>query len=150
MAAMQIPDDIARTASVHWEGDIARGKGKIETGSHTVSGNYSFGTRFSNEPGTNPEELLAASHAACFTMALTLGLTRAGHPPAAVDTTARVHLRKEGEGFDVPLIELTTNATAPGLDADQFQKIAAGAKENCPISRALRAVEIKLTATLNP
>ena len=150
MTAMQIPDDIARTASVHWEGDIARGKGTIDTESRTVTGKYSFGTRFSNEPGTNPEELLAASHAACFTMALTLGLTRAGHPPAAVDTTARVHLRKEGEGFDVPLIELTTNVTAPGLDADKFQAIAAGAKENCPISRALRAVEITLTATLNP
>jgi lipoyl-dependent peroxiredoxin len=150
MASMQTPDDIARTASVHWEGDIARGKGTINTQSGTVTATYSFGTRFNNEPGTNPEELLAASHAACFTMALTLGLTRAGHPPAAVDTTARVHLRRDGQGFDVPLIELTTTATAPGVDADQFQQIAAGSKAQCPISRALSAVEITLVATLNP
>jgi osmotically inducible protein OsmC len=147
---MNIPDDIARTAAVHWEGDIARGKGKIDTESGTVSGNYSFNTRFSNEKGTNPEELLAASHAACFTMALTLGLTRAGHPPAPVDTTARVHLRRDGEGFDIPLIELTTTVSAPGMDPQQFQQIAAGAKAQCPISRALRAVEITLDAKLNP
>lgn len=147
---MNVPDDIARTAKVHWEGDIARGKGKIDTASGTVSAGYSFNTRFSNEPGTNPEELLAASHAACFTMALTLGLTRAGHPPAAVDTTARVHLRREGDGFAVPLIELTTTASAPGLDPAQFQQIAAGAKENCPISKALKAVEITLDAKLTP
>ena len=150
MALMQVPNDIARTASVHWEGDISHGKGKIGTESGTVTANYSFGTRFSNEPGTNPEELLAASHAACFTMALTQGLTRAGHPPAAVDTTARVHLRRDSQGFDVPLIELTTTATAPGLDAEQFKQIAAGAKALCPISRALRAVEITLVATLKP
>ena len=81
LAPMQTPD-IARTATVHWEGDIARGKGKIDAESGTVSATYSFNTRFSNEPGTNPEELLAASHAACFTMALTLGLSRAGHAPA--------------------------------------------------------------------
>ncbi len=143
------PDDIARTASVHWEGDIARGKGTIAAESGQVTAGYSFGTRFSNEPGTNPEELLAASHAACFTMALTLALSRAGHPPAAIDTTARVHLRRAGQGFDVPLIELKTTATAAGLDADQFQQLAAAAKENCPISRALRSVEIVLDATLN-
>jgi osmotically inducible protein OsmC len=147
---MQTPDDIARTASVHWEGDISRGKGTITAESGTVTATYSFGTRFSNEPGTNPEELLAASHAACFTMALTLGLTRAGHPPASVDTTARVHLRREGQGFDVPLIELTTTASASGIDAEQFKQIADGAKAQCPISRALRAIEIRLEAKLNP
>ncbi len=147
---MNVPADIARTAKVHWEGDIARGKGKIDTESGTVSAAYSFNTRFSNEPGTNPEELLAASHAACFTMALTLGLTRAGHPPSAADTTARVHLRREGEGFGVPLIELTTTVSASGLDPDQFEQIAAGAKANCPISKALAAVEVTLDARLHP
>ncbi len=147
---MQTPDDIARTASVHWDGDIARGKGTITTQSGFVSAGYSFGTRFSGDPGTNPEELLAASHAACFTMALSSALTRAGHPPAAIDTTARVHLKREGQSFDVPLVELATTATASGLDADEFRKLAAGAKENCPISRALRAIEIRLDARLNP
>ena len=144
---MQTPD-IARTATVHWEGDIARGKGKIDAESGTVSATYSFNTRFSNEPGTNPEELLAASHAACFTMALTLGLSRAGHAPASVDTTARVHLQRVGEGFDVTLIELETTVSAPGMDDDAFQTIAAGAKQNCPISKALRSVETRLDAKL--
>jgi len=144
---MQTPD-IARTAKVHWEGDIARGKGQIDAESGTVSANYSFNTRFSNEPGTNPEELLAASHASCFTMALTLGLTRAGHPPSTVDTTARVHLRRTGESFDIALIELSTVAAAAGIDDVTFQQIANGAKENCPISKALRSVETHLDAQL--
>ena len=146
---MNVPDDIARTATVHWEGDIARGKGHIDTQSGKVSADYSFGTRFSGDPGTNPEELLAASHAACFSMALSLALTRAGHPPTAIDTTARVHLRREGEGFDVPLIELTTRVSAPGVDDAAFAELAQSAKANCPISRALRAVEIVLDAKLN-
>jgi osmotically inducible protein OsmC len=147
---MQTPDDIVRAASVHWEGDVSRGRGTVTAESGKVSAEYSFGTRFSGEPGTNPEELLAASHASCFTMALSLALTREGHPPTAIDTTARVHLRRENQGFDVPTIELSTTATAPGLDADEFQRLAKGAKENCPISRALRATEIVLTATLQP
>jgi osmotically inducible protein OsmC len=146
---MNVPD-IARTADVHWEGDIARGKGAVTTESGLVHATYSFGTRFSNEPGTNPEELLAASHAACFTMALTLALTRAGHPPATVDTKATVHLKRAGEGVEIPLIALVTNVSAPGVDAETFASLAAGAKEQCPISRALRAVEITLEANLNP
>ena len=147
---MQTPDDIVRSASVHWEGDIAKGKGTITAESGFVTAGYSFGTRFSKDPGTNPEELLAASHAACFTMALSLALTRAGHPPEAVDTTARVHLRRESQAFDVPSIELSTAVKAAGIDEEEFQRLAETAKENCPISRALKAVEIKLTASLNP
>ena len=146
---MNVPDEIARTATVHWEGDIARGRGHIDTESGKVAADYSFGTRFSGEPGTNPEELLAASHAACFSMALSLALTRAGHPPQAIDTTARVHLEREGEGFDVPLIELRTRVSAAGLDPAAFDSLAQGAKAGCPISRALRAVEITLDAQLN-
>ena len=146
---MQIPD-IERTATVHWKGDISRGKGSVTTESGKVAADYSFGTRFSGEPGTNPEELLAASHASCFTMALTLALTRAGHPPTAIDTTARVHLRQAGNSVDVPRIELTTRASVPGLEAGAFQTIATAAKENCPISKALRSVDISLEATLNP
>ncbi len=147
---MNVPEDIARTATVHWEGDIARGRGHIDTQSGKVAADYSFGTRFSGDPGTNPEELLAASHAACFSMALSLGLTRAGHPPQSIDTTARVHLHRQGEGFEVPRIELATRVAAAGLDPAAFAEIAEGAKANCPISRALRAVEIVLDAQLEP
>ena len=147
---MQTPEDIQRTASVHWDGDVAHGKGTITTESRLVTAGYSFGTRFSNEPGTNPEELLAASHAACFSMALSAAMTRAGHPPTTVDTTAKVHLHREGAGFDIPRIELVTTVTAAGVSAEDFAALAAGAKENCPISRALRAVEITLDAKLNP
>ena len=147
---MQTTNDIARTAAVHWEGDIARGKGTITAESGKVDANYSFGTRFSSDPGTNPEELLAASHAACFTMALSSELTRAGHPPAAIDTTARVHLSKVEGGFEISRIELKTAVSAPGVDGAQFDKLAKGAKEGCPISKALKAVEIVLDAKLNP
>ncbi|MBV8579231.1 MAG: OsmC family protein [Candidatus Eremiobacteraeota bacterium] len=147
---MQTPEDIQRTATVHWDGDVAKGKGTITTESRLVTAGYSFGTRFSNEPGTNPEELLAASHAACFSMALSAAMTRAGHPPTTVDTTAKVHLHREGAGFDIPRIELVTTVTASGVSAEDFAALAAGAKENCPISRALRAVEITLDAKLNP
>ena len=148
VAAMNVPDDIARTASVHWDGDIAHGKGTITTESGLVTAGYSFGTRFSSDPGTNPEELLGASHAACFTMALAAALTRGGHAPTSVDTTAKVLLRKQGAGFEVPRIELTTTATVPGVDDAQFQEFAKGAKEGCPISKALGAIEITLDATL--
>jgi osmotically inducible protein OsmC len=147
---MNTPEDITRAASVHWEGDIARGKGTITGESGKVTAGYSFGTRFSNEPGTNPEELLAASHAACFTMALSGALTRAGHPPQAIDTQAHVHLHRTATGFDIPDITLRTTVTAAGLEPAAFQELAAGAKEGCPISRALRAVDIHLEAVLNP
>ncbi len=145
---MNTPEDIARTATVHWEGDVARGKGTIETESGLVTAGYSFGTRFSSDPGTNPEELLAASHASCFTMALSAGLTRAGHPPSSIDTQARVHLHRVGAGFEISRIELETTVVAPGVDQAAFEPFAAEAKNGCPISKALKAVEITLAATL--
>jgi lipoyl-dependent peroxiredoxin len=147
---MQTPTDVTRTASVHWEGDIARGKGTVTAESGFVTADYSFGTRFSGDPGTNPEELLAAAHAACFTMAMSLALTRDGHPPTAIDTKASVHLHRDEQGVSIPRIDLMTTVTAPGVDADEFQRLAKGAKENCPVSRALNAVEIELDARLNP
>jgi osmotically inducible protein OsmC len=147
---MQTSEEIARGARIHWEGDISRGNGQIAVDSGLVSAKYSFGTRFQNEPGTNPEELLAASHAACFTMALAAGLTRGGNPPSAIDTTARVHLQKEDGGWSVSRIELQTRAKVPGIDEQGFAKAANGAKEGCPISKALRAVPIELDARLNP
>src|ERR1700730_2920923 len=106
--------EIVRTADVRWEGDVAHGRGTIATESGKVAAEYSFGTRFSGDPGTNPEELLAASHAACFTMALSGELTRAGHPPKTIDTKAFVHLQRTNDGYEIPSIELTVTAAADG------------------------------------
>lgn len=140
--------DIKRTADVHWEGDVSKGHGTITTGSGKVSAQYSFGTRFSGDPGTNPEELLGASHASCFTMALSAALTRAGHAPQTIETTATVHLHSSGAGFDISQIELVTKAVVAGLSEAQFAELAADAKATCPISKALAAVPISLQATL--
>lgn len=142
-------DSIARTATVKWQGDVAKGRGEIATQSGKVSASYSFGTRFSGDPGTNPEELLAASHAACFTMATSAVLTRAGHPPTSLETTATVHLERAGEGFKVPRIELVISGVVPGVSAEEFDRYARQAEASCPISNALRAVPIDVTATLN-
>ena len=139
---------IVRSATIHWEGDVAHGHGSIATESGKVAAEYSFGTRFSGGPGTNPEELLAASHAACFTMAVSGELTRAGHPPKSIDTKAFVHLQRTNGGFEIPSIELTVTAAAEGLQDEEFQRLATQAKENCPLSRALRAVPITMKATL--
>src|SRR5215469_18131022 len=99
-------DTILRKAMVEWTGDVAKGHGEITTGSGKVAASYSFGTRFSGDPGTNPEELLGAAHAACFAMATSAALTRAGHPPTSLSTTATVHLDRQGEGFAITKIEL--------------------------------------------
>jgi osmotically inducible protein OsmC len=144
---MHVPDDIARTASVHWEGDVAKGHGTITTGSGKVTADYSFGTRFAGEPGTNPEELLGASLAACFTMALDATLTRAGHAPTSIDTTAKVHLHRQDGGFAIPSIELTTVAVVAGILDDEFASLALSAKESCPIGKVLRAVPTTLNAS---
>jgi osmotically inducible protein OsmC len=144
---MHVPEDIARTSTVIWEGDVARGHGTIKTGSGKIDANYSFGTRFAGEPGTNPEELLGAALASCFTMALAATLTRAGHATTSIDTVAKVHLRQVSGGFEVPSIELTTHANVPGILDDEFQQLAQQAKETCPISKALHSVPITLNAS---
>lgn len=141
---MNVPDRMTRGASVRWTGDIARGSGTISVESGVFDAKYSFGTRFAKEPGTNPEELLGASHAACFTMAFTLGLTRAGHAPTAIDTTAHVELSKDGDGFTITKIGLVSTVDVPGLDDAALHEIATGAKNGCPISKALAAVPISL------
>jgi osmotically inducible protein OsmC len=140
--------DIKRTATAKWTGDVPKGSGRIKSASGAIDVPYSFNTRFGGEPGTNPEELLGASHAGCFTMALAFGLTQAGHPPTSVDTTATVHLTRNADGFSIPSIDLVTTATVPGLDDAAFQTIAEAAKKGCPLSKALAAVPITLTATL--
>ena len=140
--------DIKRTASAKWEGGVPAGSGTITTGSGAVDVAYSFNKRFGDEPGTNPEELLGASHAACFSMALSFALTSAGYPPASIDTKATVHLTRDESGFSIPGITLETVGIVPGIDEATFAATAEGAKQNCPLSKALAAVPITLKATL--
>jgi osmotically inducible protein OsmC len=139
-----------RTGSAVWRGGIRDGKGTVSTESGVLDGaQYSFSTRFEDGKGTNPEELLAAAHAGCFSMALSAGLVGAGFTPTSVETTAKVHLDKGDAGFGVTRIELETVGDVPGIDADTFQKVAEGAKENCPISKLLSpGAQISLSATL--
>ena len=144
---MHVPEDTSRTATVHWEGDVAKGHGEIKTGSGKIAANYSFGTRFASEPGTNPEELLAASLAACFTMALDATLTRAGHAPVSIDTTAKVHLHRTDGVFGIPQIELTTTTVVGGILDDEYQHLAVQAKETCPIGKVLHTTPITLNAS---
>ena len=134
----------ARSASAIWQGDLKSGKGTMRLGSGAFEGPYSFKTRFEGAPGTNPEELLGAAHAGCFSMALSGGLTKAGKPPKSIDTKAVVHL----EGLDITKIDLSTRVEAPGLTAAEFQALAEDAKANCIVSKALAAVPITLQATL--
>lgn len=137
-----------RKANAVWEGTLKEGQGKVALGSGAFEGKYSFGSRFEENPGTNPEELIAAAHAGCFSMALNAGLGRGGHQAKRVATTAKVHLEKVGEGFGITRIELDTEAEVPGLDDAAFQDFAKKAKEGCPVSKALSAVEITLNARL--
>jgi osmotically inducible protein OsmC len=137
-----------RTADAQWEGSLQDGKGTVRLGSGAFEGQYSFASRFEEGTGTNPEELIAAAHAGCFSMALSAGLSRAGHVPDRVHTTAKVHLDKGDAGFRIAAIELDTEAVVPGIDDAAFQKEAQAAKAGCPVSQALAAVDIKLDARL--
>jgi lipoyl-dependent peroxiredoxin len=139
----------ARKASAHWEGDLRNGKGTMSLGSGAFEGEYGFKSRFEDGPGTNPEELIGAAHAGCFSMAFSLMLSEAGHVPAAVDTNATVHIDPDGSGgFAISKIELVTRGRVPGIDEEQFKQIADQAKAGCPVSKALTGVEIVLDATL--
>ncbi len=137
-----------RNASAKWEGDLKSGKGTMKLGSGAYEGQYSFASRFENGTGTNPEELIAAAHAGCFTMAFSNGLSQAGHVPTKVETTAKVHLDKTEAGIGIPRIDLVTEAVVPGLDEAKFQELAQTAKKNCPVSKLLAAAEITLDAKL--
>jgi osmotically inducible protein OsmC len=132
-----------------WNGSLKEGKGTISTESRVLSNaQYSFSTRFENGIGTNPEELVAASHAGCFSMALSAQLGNAGITPESIETTAAVTLEKTEAGFTVTKIHLDVTAKIPGVDAAAFQKAAQDAKTGCPISRLLKAAEITMTAKL--
>jgi lipoyl-dependent peroxiredoxin len=137
-----------RTSSAVWEGDLKSGKGKMKLGSGAFEGAYSFASRFEEGTGTNPEELAAAAHAGCFSMALAHGLASAGFTPTRVSTTARAHLEKRPEGFRIPVIELVTEAVVPRIDAKTFQEQAEAAKKGCPISNLFTGAEIRLDAKL--
>jgi len=138
-----------RKAKAVWRGTGRTGSGDLSTDSGVLAQTpYSFKTRFENEKGTNPEELIAAAHAGCFSMALSNALSQAGHPPTSVATTATVHLDKVAEGFGITRIDLDTVGVVPGMDEADFEKHAQAAKAGCPVSKALAAVEISLTARL--
>ncbi|MFN7571776.1 MAG: OsmC family protein [Betaproteobacteria bacterium] len=140
-----------KSATVHWEGPGKKGQGQISTETGALQRYpYGFGSRFEDDRrGTNPEEILAAAHAACFTMAFSFACDKAGFATSSVDTQARVRLSPQGEGFVIDRIALTLTAVVPGIDNARFQQIAQLAKRDCPLSKALAAVaEIGLQATL--
>ena len=135
------------TGSARYEGLGKDGKGHVSTGSGALKDQpYGFATRFEGASGTNPEELIAAAHASCFTMALSFALARAGHTAGTLDTEAKVTLEMEGEGFTVTRSDLTLTGRVDGIEREEFEKLAAEAKANCPISKLLKA-EITLETT---
>jgi lipoyl-dependent peroxiredoxin len=139
----------SRKAEAEWKGNLAEGGGELKLGSGAWSGPYTFKSRFEDgQSATNPEELLGAAHAGCFTMALTAQLSRAQITPTRIHTTATVKLEKVGDAFSITSINLETEAEVPGIDDATFQKYALDAKQNCPVSKALMATQIHLTAKL--
>lgn len=139
-----------RKASAVWEGGLKGGKGTFKGESGGIGGDYTFSSRFEEGTGSNPEELLAAAHAACFSMAFSGQLERNGTPPQRVETTAICTVEKVGEGFKITTMTLTTRATVPNIDAAKFQELANAAVEGCPVSQALKGnLKVKLDAALN-
>jgi lipoyl-dependent peroxiredoxin len=140
-----------RTAAARWEGSLTEGRGTVRLGSGAYEGPYSFRSRFEEGDGTNPEELIAAAHAGCFSMALLADLTKAGHTATSVETDASVTLELVDGGFSITRIALATRAGVPGIDADEFRRLAESAERTCPVSRALAGVgSIQLEAELVP
>jgi osmotically inducible protein OsmC len=137
-----------RRAGARWEGSLRDGRGTMRMASGSYEGPYSFQSRFEEGDGTNPEELIAAAHAGCFSMALSGGLGAEGYEPESVETVATVHIDKVEQGFKITHIELETEARVPGIDESEFQAAAEAAKAGCPVSQALAGVEITLSAKL--
>ncbi len=137
-----------RRAEATWKGDLKSGEGWLKSASDNVQGKYSAASRFEDGTGTNPEELIAAAHAGCYSMALSAELAGAGHPPTSVDTRAAVTIEKQGAGFAITGITLSTKGIVPGIGKDDFLKIAEQAKTACPVSKALASVPITLEAEL--
>ena len=137
-----------RTARARWQGALQDGSGTMRLGGGAYEGAYSFGSRFEEAGGTNPEELIGAAHAGCFSMALSGALGRAGYTVESVETDADVHLDKVGEGFQITRVDLRSRARVPGIEPDEFRRQAEAAKDGCPVSQALGGVEIALEAEL--
>jgi lipoyl-dependent peroxiredoxin len=137
-----------RTAQAEWQGTLREGSGKMKFGSGAYEGKYTWASRFEEAPGTNPEELIGAAHAGCFSMALASGLTKAGFRPEEIRTSARVHLEKVDAGNQITTIELDCQARVPNISQQQFEELAQAAKQGCPVSRALAGVNIQLNARL--
>ena len=137
-----------RSSEAEWKGNLREGHGTMKLGSGAYEGSYSFASRFESGKGTNPEELIAAAHAGCYSMALSAGLSKAGFTPTRVHTTASVHLEPVEGGFGITKIELHTEAQIPGINNDTFQQQAEGAKKGCPVSKALAGTQITLDAKL--
>lgn len=137
-----------RRATATWQGTLKRGSGAMRFGDGAFEGAYSAGSRFEEAAGTNPEALIGAAHAGCFSMAFAGVLEEAGHPPERIDSEARVHLNRAGKGFRIERIELHTRARVPGIDAETFAREAERAKNGCPVSQALAGVAIELRAEL--
>jgi osmotically inducible protein OsmC len=137
-----------RTSSALWEGNLRDGSGTMKLGSGAFEGAYSFKSRFESGTGTNPEELIAAAHAGCFSMALSNALSQAGFTPTSIATSAAVHLDRVADGFGITKIDLDTVGAVPGIDDAKFQELAAEAKAGCPVSKVLTGAEITLSARL--
>lgn len=137
-----------RHASAVWEGNLTEGKGRVQTESGSIDSAYSFATRFGDERGTNPEELIGAAHAGCFSMAFANKLAIAGYPPKSIKTSADVNIQKVGDAFKITTITLKCEGNVPGINTAQFLEHAESAKKGCPVSMALTGVEIKLDAKL--
>jgi len=135
-------------ASATWNGDLKNGNGTMKMDSGSYEGAYSFASRFEDGEGTNPEELIGAAHAGCFSMALSLELSEAGYDPESIDTRAEVTLEVTDGGPAITGIKLITKGKVPGIDNDAFQQFAEGAKKGCPVSKALAGTDITLDATL--
>jgi osmotically inducible protein OsmC len=139
---------IRRTAKAHWWGNLREGQGSIKLGSGAFSGKYSFSMRFEEEQGTNPEELIGAAHAACFSMALSAALSKDGYIIDEIQTEATVSMEKGKDGFAINEIKLNTSARVKDITMEEFARYALDAKRNCPVSKALAAVDIELEANL--
>ncbi len=138
-----------RFANAEWKGNLQEGQGKMRLGTGAFEGNYTYKSRFEEGAGTNPEELIAAAHAGCFTMAFASGLTKAGFAPSLLKTRADVIMEKVDNRDTITKIQLNTEAQVPGIDEKKFQEIGEGAKKNCPVSRALNpSIQVSLTAKL--
>jgi lipoyl-dependent peroxiredoxin len=137
-----------RTAEARWQRSLQDGSGTMRLGSGAFEGSYSFKSRMENGAGTNPEELIGAAHAGCFSMAFANALSQAGHKPHEIRTTANVHYDKTDQGWGITRIDLATEGNVPGIDEAAFKRLAEDAKKNCPVSKALAATPITLSATL--